>query len=191
MDRTARPLPRLFVRLALCAALLALAAPVCGHAQAEAYNFSVGLLGGIGGSVDASPGDNLDNSGYQVDLGMVTRPGTHLVLRLGRLGLDSSKQFGTLTNADLTYATIGGEYRYRQSFYDSGIYLALGGYRLGGDDALGRSTDDTAIGLALGVTGEFDLSHHLSILVELSGHWADLAEAQLFAMGHAGLAWRF
>ncbi len=188
MDRTAR-LPS--SRLALFAALLALAVPACGHAQAEDYNFSVGLLGGIGGSLDASPGNSLDNTGYQVDLGMVTQPGTHLVLRVGRLGLDRSNPFGTLTHADLTYATIGGEYRYRQTFYDSGIYLALGGYRLGGDDASGRSTDDSAVGLALGATGEFDLTRHLAVLVELSGHWADLGEAQLFAMGHAGLAWRF
>lgn len=178
-------------RLALCAALLALAAPACGHAQTEAYNFSVGLLGGLGGSLDASPGDSLDNTGYQVDLAMVTQPATHLVLRLGRLGLDSDPQFGNLTNADLSYATIGGEYRYRESFYDSGVYVALGGYRLRGDDASGRSTTDTAVGLAVGVTGEFDLTRHLAILVELSGHWADLGEAQIFAMGHAGLAWRF
>ncbi len=187
MDRTIR-LP---LQLALCTLLLALLAPARGAAQNESYNFSVGVLGGLGGSLDANPGDKLDNTGFQLNLGMVTQPGTHLVLRLGHLGLDSSKQFGDLTNADLTYATIGGEYRYQQSYYDSGVYLALGGYRLGGDDALGRSTNDTTVGLALGVTGEFDLSRHLSILVEFSGHWADLGQAQVFAMGHAGLAWRF
>ncbi len=198
MHRTARtPQSRsgsscLPVQLALCTALLALLlVPARAQAQHESYNFSVGLLGGLGGSLDATPGDKLDNTGYQIDLGMVTQPGTHLVARLGHLGLDSSKQFGDLTNADLTYATIGGEYRYRQSYYDSGVYLALGGYRLSGDDFLGRSTNDTAIGLALGVTGEFDISRHFSVLVEFSGHWADLGQAQVFAMGHAGIGYRF
>ena len=194
MHRTART-PRsssLPVRLALGAALVALLlVPARARAQNESYNFSFGLLGGLGGSLDASPGDSLNNTGYQLDLGMVTQPGTHLVARLGHLGLDSSKQFGDLTNADLTYATIGGEYRYRQTYYDSGVYLALGGYRLSGDDVLGRSTNDSAVGLALGVTGEFDISRHFSVLVEFSGHYADLGQAKVFAMGHAGVGYRF
>lgn len=174
---------------ALCLAAAALA-PAAAHAQ-ETYTFSVGAFGGLGGSVDAEPGDELDNTGFQLDLGMVIQPQNHLVLRLGTLDLDSGERFEDLTGASLTYATIGGEYKYRHSYYDSGLYLALGGYRLDGDDLAGREQDDTAIGLALGVTGEFPITRWLGVQVELSGHYADFDRANLFAMGHAGLVLHF
>jgi hypothetical protein len=178
---------------AAAAALLvaaALLAPGAAGAQ-ETYTFTVGALGGLGGSLDADPGDELDNTGFQLDLGMVIQPANHLVLRLGSLDLDSAERFEDLTAAELTYATIGGEYRYRHSYYDSGIYLALGGYRLEGDDAAGRAEDETAIGLALGVTGEFPITRWLGFKVELSGHYADFDRASLFAMGHAGVVVHF
>lgn len=182
-------LPR-WARLAACALALVLLAPGAARAQ-EIYTFTVGVLGGFGGSVDADPGDEIDNTGFQLDLGMVIQPKNHLVLRLGKLGLDSADQFVDLTNADLTYATIGGEYRYRHSYYDSGIYLALGGYRLEGNDFVGKKQDETAVGLALGVTGEFPIRRWLSVQVEFSGHYVDFERANMFAMGHAGLAVHF
>lgn len=171
-------------------ALALLLAPGAARAQ-ETYTFTVAALGGIGGSVDADVGDELDNTGFQLDLGMVIQPQNHLVLRLGSLGLDSAERFEDLTDADLTYATIGGEYRYRHTYYDSGVYLALGGYRLEGTDLGGSDEDETAIGLALGVTGQFPIRQWLSFRVEFSGHYADFDRANLFAMGHAGLAVHF
>ena len=177
--------------LAVAACLLVAAlAPAAAHAQ-ETYTFTVGAFGGIGGSVDAEPGDELDNTGFQLDLGLVIQPQNHLVLRLGELDLDSGGRFEDLTGASLTYATIGGEYKYRHSYYDSGVYLALGGYRLEGDDLAGREQDDTAVGLALGVTGEFPITEWLGVQIELSGHYADFDRANLFAMGHAGVVVHF
>jgi hypothetical protein len=176
----------------LAAGALALALLSPGEAQAqETYTFTVAALGGIGGSVDADVGDELDNSGFQLDLGMVIQPSNHLVLRLGKLGLDSAGQFEDLTDADLTYATIGGEYRYRHSYYDSGVYLALGGYRLEGTGLAGKTENETAVGLALGVTGDFPIRSWLAVQVELSGHYVDFDRANLYAMGHAGLAIHF
>jgi len=160
------------------------------HAQ-ETYTFTVAALGGMGGSLDADVGDEIDNTGFQLDLGLVIEPSNHLVLRLGKMDLDSSGQFEDLTGADLTYATIGGEYRYRHSFYDSGLYLALGGYRLEGTGLTGKSEEETAVGLALGVTGDFPIRNWLSIQVEVSGHYVDFDRANLYGMGHAGLAIHF
>lgn len=192
MDRIpAIPLrPRILPAVVAAALLAAALAPGAARAQ-ETYTFTVGALGGIGGSVDADPGDELDNTGFQLDLGMVIEPQNHLVLRLGRHDLDSGGRFEDLTNAELTYATIGGEYKYRHDYYDSGIYLALGGYRLEGDRPAGGSTDETAIGLALGVTGEFPVRRWLGVQVELSGHYADFDRANLFALGHVGLVVHF
>jgi hypothetical protein len=191
MDRLATTTLASRTLLAVAACLLVAAlAPAAAHAQ-ETYTFTVGAFGGFGGSVDAEPGDELDNTGFQLDLGMVIQPQNHLVLRLGELDLDSGGRFEDLTGASLTYATIGGEYKYRHSYYDSGVYLALGGYRLEGDDAVGREQDDTAVGLALGVTGEFPITEWLGVQIELSGHYADFDRANLFAMGHAGVVVHF
>src|SRR6185295_10168666 len=62
---------RLLGRLLLILGLLLL--PGAAGAQ-ELYTYTVGVLGGIGGSFDANPGDSLTNTGYQVNLGVVTQP---------------------------------------------------------------------------------------------------------------------
>lgn len=175
------------LRLALTAALLLL--PGAARAQ-ELYTFTAGLLGGVGGSFDAEPGDDLGNTGFQINLTMVTEPRTHVGFRLGQLGLDSEERFGSLSDAELSYVTVAGEYRFPQTYYESGLYLGLGGYRLEGS-RFGQGEEDTAVGLTLGVTGEFKVTRWLGVLVELSGHYADFDEAQLFGMGHAGVAIHF
>jgi hypothetical protein len=163
-----------------------------GSAQAqETYSFTVAGLGSVGGSLDAEPGDDLSNTGYQVNLGMVTDSRTHVAVRVGQLGLDQDELFGSLREAELTYATFAGEYRFNEGWYDSGIYLGLGGYRLEGVDLADRGSEDTAVGLAIGFTGEFKVNRWLGVLLELSGHWADFEESQIFGMAHGGLAVHF
>ena len=182
---------RLPVRLLLILGLLLLpGVPSVAGAQ-ELYNYTVGVFGGLGGSIDADPGDSLTNTGYQLNLGLVTESRTHLVLRAGQLVLDEDELFGSLTDAEMTYATIGGEYRAPESFFDSGLYIALGGYRLEGTGFAGNDESDTSWGLAIGATGEFPLNRWLGIQAEISGHYIDFDEAQLFAMGHAGVVFHF
>jgi hypothetical protein len=176
--------------LAVILSTLTWAAPA--SAQGESYTFTAGLLGTLGGSQDADPGDELDNTGFQVNLGAVTHPANHLTVRLGQLGLDSADLFENLTDADLTYATIGGEYRYRHSYYDSGLYLALGAYRLEGTDAFsGADADETSLGVSAGATGEFPITPTFSIQAEVSGHYVDFDAAQIFVMGGVGVVFHF
>jgi hypothetical protein len=66
----------------------------------------------------------------------------------------------------------------------------LGWYALD-DDELPEFPSQDAVGLALGVTGDFRLAERFSILLELSGHYTDLDDADLLAMGHVGVAFRF
>jgi hypothetical protein len=179
---------RLFARLLLGFSLLLL--PAVGGAQ-ELYTYTVGLLGGIGGSFDANPGGSFGNKGFQVNLGLVTEPGTHLVLRTGRLALDRDGLFGNLSGADMDYVTIGGEYRYSEEFYESGVFVALGGYRLNGKQASGRATNDDTWGVSVGFTGELPIRRWLGIQAELSGHYIDFSQAQFFAMVHAGVVFHF
>lgn len=180
-------LPAVFAIFAMVGTMFLL--PGAARAQ-ELYTFTAGLLGGIGGSLDADPGDDLGNTAYQLNLTMVTEPRTHVGFRLGRLGLDSEEFFGSLSDAELSYVTLSGEYRFPESVYESGVYLGLGGYRLEGTRG-GRDEEDTALGLTVGVTGEFRITQWLGVLVELSGHYADFEEAQLFAIGHGGIALHF
>jgi hypothetical protein len=180
---------RLLVRLLLICSLFLL--PAVAGAQ-ELYTYTAGVFGGLGGSLDADPGDSLSNTGYQLNLGVVTQARTHLVLRTGRLALDQDELFGSLRDAELTYATIGGEYRSRQDVYESGIYASLGGYRLEGTPAAaGRDSRENSWGLSVGVTGELPIRRWLGLQAEISGHYVDFDEAQIFAMGHAGLAFHF
>jgi hypothetical protein len=152
----------------------------------EPYLVSVGVLGGLGGPLDADdPDPGIDHPAVQVDVGLLTEPRTLVVLRLGRVEID--EPLGFLAEPRLDYATISGEYRLFDGWYDSGIFLGLGAYRLGSEG----EEEETAVGLTVGVTGDFELTRWLSAVAELSGHWADLEENQLFGLGHAGLAVRF
>jgi hypothetical protein len=169
--------------------LMLLLVPGAAGAQ-ELYNFTAGVLGGIGGSTDVEPGDGFDNTGVQVNLTMVTAPRTHVGFRIGRLRLDEQELFGSLSDAELTYLTLAGEYRFQESYYESGIYLGLGGYRLEGT-RFREDERDTSLGVVLGVDGEFKINRWLGVLVELSGHYVDFDEAQIFGMVHGGLAVHF
>jgi len=176
-------------RLALLGALVLLLVPAAGRAQ-ELYNYSVDLLGTVGGSPDAEPGSSLTNTGYQVNLMLVTEPRTLVGIRTGKLGLDKDGLFNDLSDAELTYATVGGEYRARQSSFESGVFLGIGGYRLEGRQPL-RSLTESSWGLSVGVTSEFYVTRRIGILLELSGHYTDLDQVQFFVMGHGGVAVHF
>ena len=161
----------------------ALAAPA---AAVEPYLVSVGVLGGLGGPLDADePDPGLDHRSLQVDVGLLTEPRTLVMLRLGQLEID--EPLGALAEPTLDYVTLSGEYRFYKGWYDSGIFLGLGGYRLEGES----SDDETSIGLTAGVTGDLEVTRWLSVVAELSAHWADLESNQLWGMGHAGLAVKF
>jgi hypothetical protein len=180
-------LGRLLFRFALFSILFGFSASA---RAAERYNFTVGLLGGLGGSLDAEPGDDLTNRNFQLNLSAVTEPRTHVAARLGQLKLDESEFFGSLRDADLKYITLGGEYWYAESFYDSGLFFAAGAYRLEGTRG-NESRNETAPGLSAGALGDFQINRHLAFRLELSGHYVNFDEAQFFVLGQAGLAIHF
>jgi hypothetical protein len=191
LTRNRRLLGRLVLFSLIAGFAGTIALPGAARAQ-ELYTYTVGVLGGVGGSSDVDPGSDFGNHGYQFNFGLVTEPRTVLDLRVGRLGLDRKPAFGSLTDADLTYATLGGEYRFDETYYQSGVYFALGAYRLNGKRAFdGSSRDQTTLGGAIGLTGEFPINSHFGVLVELSGHYTLLNEAKIFAMAHAGVAFHF
>jgi hypothetical protein len=185
--------PRLRPGLVLTLALFLLAplAPTAALRAEDLSNFMVAALGGIGGSTDAKPGRYYANPGFQLDLVRVAEEQTLIGVKVGHLALDGKPFFGPLQNADLNYATIGGEYRYQESYYESGIYLGIGGYRLGGKLLDGTSHHETAVGGTLGITGEFKINRSFGVLLEISGHYVDFKDQKIFAMAHGGIAFHF
>lgn len=188
-----RVAPRARLRaVALGAAAVAALLAVPGAASAQQlYSFTLSGMAGFGGSLDADPGDEITLGSYQLGAAMVTEPRTLVGVRYGRIAFDADQPLEGLFDADLTYLTLAGEYKFDHSFYEGGMYVGIGGYRLEGVDAFGAGEDDTSFGLAVGVTGEFPITRRFGVLVEFAGHYTDLDRAQLFATGQAGLAVHF
>ena len=190
-----KPISRSALSLLAAIAVFSLAAaPVSAQ---EPYRYTVSILGGIGGSIDESDA-GLDNTGFQLGLGLLTESRTHLVLRVGSISFDETDSLSGLVDPSWSYITVAGEYRYSESYYESGMFAGLGAYRVEGtrfstvDEVTTAVNDeDTAIGLHLGVTGEFDIIKSTSILAELSVHYVFSDVAEIFATAHVGVVFHF
>ena len=164
---------------------LGLLLPAASSAQQHQYNFTVGLMGGLGGSTDAEPDVDLDNFGFQAFFSMETKVRTRFVVRVGQMGLESN---GGFVDADLNYLTLSGEYEMDESGYQAGLFLGVGFYDL--DPSRGLASE-SSLGLTVGTTGDIRITDRLSLMVELSGHYADLDFGQFYLMGHVGVAFHF
>jgi len=167
-------------------------------AEGQGYTFTVNGLLGFGGSIDKTdPG--FGNLNWQLGFSNTIERRTHFGIRVGGLGFGSTDQLGDLTNADLTYITLAGEYRERAAagsgrFLESGVFVGLGYFQLKGDSLLdGERISDGSLGLVVGVTGDLPLNRrrNLALRIEIQGQFADLDAASLFAMAQAGLSYRF
>jgi hypothetical protein len=153
----------------------------------ELYTFTVGVLGGVAGSPD-TPSTSFDRQSLQVNLQFETDARTQVGIRVGQVELtDKGERLNGLFEPKLQYVSIGGEYRTRQSYYDSGIFIALGGYRLEGSGGSSK----TAAGLSAGATGEFTFNRHVGVIAEIAAHYADLDDLQYFGSAQIGLAFHF
>ncbi len=164
--------------------------PAAVHAQGEPYTFTVDLLGSVGGSLDAH-NNRFGNAGFEAGFSVLTQPQTLIGVRVGHLGLGGRNGFEGLSGAGLDYLTVAGEYRFPESYYDSGLFFGLGAYHLSGRLASGQSDNQTELGLTLGTTGDFPINRSLSILIQLSAHYANFHQAQVFGMAQGGVAWHF
>lgn len=170
--------------LALLLAFLLSTALAPTPADAEELGFTVGLVGGLGGPVDGDFGEHTD---VELQLGYLINNRDLFVVRVGQLDLDGSDDLFP-SDGELRYVTATGEYRLPEDFYLGGLFLGLGFYDLQTDFGL---VDDSALGLTVGVNGEFPLTDRWGIVVEFSGHWADLEDENLWVMGTAGVRFSF
>ena len=164
----------------LAAALLLLAGAGAATAQ-ERYSYTVTLSPSIGGSFSAGT----DSGGVQAAFSWRTQPRTAVGIRLGSIGLNGD-QVGSLASPTFRYATIAGEYRFQELYYQSGVFFGLGLYEI----ANGVESEEGP-GLTLGVSGDFPINKRLSVVIELAGHYADIDAASTYATAQAGLAYQF
>ncbi len=166
-------------------------------AVAEDFTYTILLEGGVGGPVNEEPGDSTGfETGFQLGFSVVAADGVHVGGRVGRIEYEPGDVLGPFIEPTLDYFTVGGDYRFSDRFYQSGVFLGLGYYRLEGDvltDISGTTTelDETGVGLAVGVTGEFELAPKVGFQIEIIGHITDLDANDLFATAHAGFAFHF
>ncbi len=166
--------------------LLILLLPAAAAAR-ESHSFKFALMGGLGGATDAEPDVDLDNAGFQLMFAMTTDSDVNFAIRAGRLDMEAGEGSG-LFDSELTYVTLTGEYMVTAGYYESGLFFGIGVYDL---DDTPLIEGESALGITLGVSGDFRLSDRFSFLAEFSGHYADFDRANVFLMGHAGLAFKF
>lgn len=169
--------------------LLALVCVPGAAAGIEPTTWSLVAMGGLGGSSDATPDPGYGNTALQLRGSLTGDGGSRLFVRVGAVEF-GEEAIGAFSEADLQWVTVGGEYRFPSGWFESGLFLGLGGYRLEGD-RLGVDDDQASWGVTLGSTAEWRLSRHWSFDLELAGHWADLDDAQIFLVGLAGVGFHF
>lgn len=166
------------------AALCLLSTPLVAQESDSGYTFGLSLI--LGGTSDADPDPGFDNLGFQAMFSFETSPRLLVVGRAGLLPLDSDE--GSGFDADLTYLTVGGEYRLSESYYESGLFIGLGVYDLAGDLFV---ENETSVGINLGITGDFRINKRFSFIAELMAHAVDMDYTNFFVTANAGVAYHF
>ncbi len=188
--------------LSLLVVLAFLFVPGSSSAQ-TGYRYTVSLQAGVGVTTATEPSSTTVDetfiledefeSGFQLVFDTEIRRGILFGVRLGQLDVEidnvgSPLAFLDPVGSELTYATVSGEYRLSAGYYQSGLFFGLGYYTVDGQQVFG---DDSGLGFTVGTTGDFRISDRWSVMVEFSGHYAELDWAQFFFMGHAGVAFHF
>ena len=175
--------------LAICLlSLAAVLAPAAARAQ-EDQPLEATVLFGMGGSYDEDQA-GLTNSGYQVGLSLGIARRTKVGVRIGEIGYDTGDLIATVSSPTFSYVSVGGEYTFAERYYESGVYIALGAYKLEGFQG-GQPFDDSTLGVALGVTGEFEITRRLGLVIEGATHLADFGPARYFVTFYGGLGYHF
>ena len=157
----------------------------------ENYTYTVAVLGGIGGALDADIDPGLGEPSFMIHASLVTEPRTLVGVRAGRLKIEDEEGFEEFTGADLEYVNISGEYRFSQGFYDYGVYLGIGYYQLSGELRVGGDHDESDLGGVVGFTGDFDVTRHISIVGDFAVHYVWVDAASIYGMANIGVAFHF
>lgn len=151
--------------------------------------FRLNLMGGVGGPLDQDAA-GLSNSSFQVGFSVEPEDQLLVGLRVGQIDF-GDVLLDTVFASGVDYATLTGEYRFTETFYESGLFIGLGLYRLDGTTFFGESFEEESVGLVLGITGEFLITTSVGFVLEFSGHLSNLDTIDTMVAGHAGISVHF
>ena len=174
----------------LAAAAWTWVAPAPVAAQ-ERGLFVASATGGLAGAFDSVGEKAFDHSARQLAAGMLTDDRTWTMLRYGRIDLDEEELPIGRLRSEVEYLNVAGEYRFRQPAYDFGLFVGVGGYRLDADRIGGGAEEEEAIGIAAGLTGDFDITARLSFVAEIDVHYVFFRETNSYGAALVGLAVHF
>jgi hypothetical protein len=162
-------------------------------AMGQDYTWTLSLMGGLGGALRGGGGSG---AGYQAGFGLQFEPQANVWVKVGQMDFDTGSDIGDLADGTASYVTVGGEYQFAESYYDSGIFIGLGAYDLESrrrlaPGILGPVESETSMGLVLGATGEFKITPSFVFLVEFSGHVLDSGDLRVLGTAHAGFGLHF
>ena len=177
-----RRIPSLVATVMLC---LLVSVPVV----AQEHILSLGLSGGIAGSLDEDE-TGFSNGTVQLRFTVETSSEHGLGIRLGRMDFGDT-DVGRVTDVTIDYLTLAGEYFFQEPSYESGLFLGLGFFDLASTRDDGRSGDESAVGIVVGALGEFKSAKRWFIYGEVAFAYTNLDVAQLFADLQVGVGYRF
>jgi hypothetical protein len=146
---------------------------------------------GAGGAFDSVGEKEFDHPAWQLGAGMLTDDRTWTSLRYGQLDLEGEELPIGRLESELEYLNVSGEYRFRQPVYEFGIFVGVGAYRLDAELLAGGEEKEEAIGIAAGLTGDFDITARFSFVVEFDAHYVFFRETNTYGTALAGLAVHF
>lgn len=162
---------------------------LAGPVRAQESVLSLGLSGGLAGSLDEDD-TGFSNPAYQLRFAIETAPRRNLGIRLGRMDFGDSelRRFSDIT---VDYLSVAGEYMFTEPSYESGLFIGLGFYDLASTRFDGLSGDESGLGVVVGALGEFGVASRWFIYGEFAFAYTNLDVAQLFADLQVGFAYRF
>jgi hypothetical protein len=175
-------------------ALVAASGAPAPLAAQERGLFTVGAAAGLAGAFDSGGEKAFDHSAWQLSGGMLTDDRTWTMLRWGRIDLDEEELPIGRASSEIEYLNLAGEFKFRQPAYEFGIFVGVGAYQLDAELVPGGppvASEEEAIGLAAGLTGDFDVTARLSVVAELDVHYVFFDETNAYGSGLVGLAVHF
>lgn len=164
--------------------VLALFIAIPGGLQAQAFSFGV-LIGG-GSSLEDGFEFDLGNKVIEVFGGMKLEEATTFRVKYGQVDVDAGPAAG-----EIEYFQALVDYEFDEVFGSTSIFAGPGYYSLEPQGLPDGVADESELGFAAGVAGDFPFSRRLSLIAELTYQWINFEDSFSFWGATGGLKIRF
>lgn len=150
-----------------------------------AQAFSFGILIGGGSSLEDGFEVDLGNKVFEVFGGMKLEDATAFRLKYGQVDVDGETAAG-----EIEYFQAVVDYEFDEVFGSTSLFAGPGYYSLSSEGVTG-GVDQSELGFAVGVAGDFPISRRLSLIAELSYQWINFEDSYSFWAATGGFKIRF